>query len=153
MPPLRVLFVDPSADTVVTTIRQVLKGVAEVDPCADFVGAKSRLLAARPDVLITNLRLRSYNGLHLVLFAATSATKSLVFAENHDVVLAREAQRLGAFYERASRLPFSLPAFISATVPDRDRRDVAMTDRRMVFRGGRRVTDTSRLFVTSAGSS
>lgn len=149
MPPLRVLFVDPSADKVVTTIRQVLQGVAHVDPCADFVGAKSRLLTApRPDLLITNLRLRSYNGLHLVLFAVTSATKALVFAETHDVVLAREAQRLGAFYERASRLPLSLPAFVSATVPERDRRDVALTDRRMVFRGGRRVTDTSRLFVS-----
>ena len=65
----------------VTTIRQVLKGVDDVDPCADFVGAKSRLLTApRPDLLITNLRLRSYNGLHLLLFAVTSATKALFFA-------------------------------------------------------------------------
>lgn len=125
------------------SIRQALEGVARVDPCAEFHGAKTRLLAFPPDVLVTNLRLHAYNGLHLVLLASKPSTRCLVYAEPDDLVLAREAQRLGAFYERASGLPLVLPAFFNAILPDGDRRDVATLDRRLAFRGSRRRADVS----------
>jgi hypothetical protein len=137
-----VLLVDPHAEMIVGPIRQALQGVAYVEPCAEFHGAKALLLASPPDVLVTNLRLQSYNGLHLVLLAS-KATRSLVYAEPDDLVLAREAQRLGAFYERASSLPLVLPAFFKGMMPVGDRRDVARLDRRLAFRGSRRRADVS----------
>jgi hypothetical protein len=136
-----VLLVDPHADMIVGSIRQALKGVAHVEPCAEFHGAKTRLLTSPPDVLLSNLRLHSYNGLHLVLLASKASTRCLVYADPDDLVLAREAQRLGAFYERASRLPFVLPAFFNGELPDGDRRDVTRLDRRLRFRGSRRRAD------------
>jgi len=138
-----VLLVDPHAEMIVGSIRQALEGVAQVEPCADFHGARTRLLAAPPAVLVTNLRLHSYNGLHLVLLTSRALTRCLVYAEPDDLVLAREAQRLGAFYERASHVPLILPAFFTATLPDSDRRDVARLDRRLAFRGSRRRADVS----------
>jgi hypothetical protein len=144
-PPGSVLLVDPQAEMMVESIRQALEGVAHVEPCAEFHGAKARLLASPPDVLVTNLRLHSYNGLQRVLLASKASTRCLVFAEPDDLVLAREAQRLGAFYERASRLPVVLPAFFNGMLPGGDRRDVARLDRRRTFRGGRRRTDVSAL--------
>ncbi len=137
-----VLLVDPHADAVLATIRQALQGGAHVEMCADFSSAKTRLLTDPPNVLVTNLRLHAYNGLHLVLLAtAAASTRCLVYADPDDLLLAREAQRLGAFYERASNVPFALPGFIKAPLPEADRRDVAVPDRRVGFRGGRRGAD------------
>lgn len=136
---------DPHADAILATIGHVLEGVAQLEPCADFGAARARLVTDAPDLLVTNLRLHAYNGLHLVLLAASTSTRCLVYAEPDDLMLAREAQRLGAFYERLSRLPFALPAFIKAMLPERDRRDAAVLDRRFAFRGGRRATDLSHL--------
>lgn len=143
--PCDVLLVDSNAGGILAMISHALEGVAEVEPCAEFQGARTRLLTNPPDALVTNLRLQAYNGLHLVLLAAATSTRCLVYAEPDDLILAREAQRLGAFYERSSRLPFALPAFIKATLPGRDRRDVDVLDRRFVFRSGRRATDLNRL--------
>jgi hypothetical protein len=140
-----VLLVDPRADVMLAPIRDALKGVAQVEPCADFRNARTRLLTDPPNVLVTNLRLQAYNGLHLVLLCAEISTRCLVYAVPDDLILAREAQRLGAFYERSSRLPFALPAFVKVTLPESDRRNVALLDRRFAFRGGRRGTDVSRL--------
>jgi hypothetical protein len=74
-----------------------------------------------------------------------TSTRCVVYSDSDDLILAREAQRLGAFYERSSRLPVALPAFIKGALPERDRRDVQIVDRRLVSRGGRRTTDHSRL--------
>lgn len=144
--PCDVLLVDSNAEGILPMIEQALKGVADVERCAEFRRARTRLLTKPPNVLVTNLRLQAYNGLHLVLLVATTSTRCLVYAEHDDPMLAREAQRLGAFYERSSRVPFTLPAFVTTTLPERDRRDVGVLDRRIAFRGGRRGTDLSRLF-------
>ncbi len=148
MPLYDVLFVDPRGDEVLATIRHVLEGRALVEACTDFNSAKARVRAKPPNVLVTNLRLHAYNGLHLVILAGTAAsTRCLVYAEPDDFLLAREAQRLGAFYERASNVRFSLPGFMLATLPAADRRNAAVFDRRVAFRGGRRGTDFGGLTV------
>jgi hypothetical protein len=64
-----------------------------------------------------------------------------VYDEPTDPQLAFEAQLIGAFYETTSRLQFTLPVYIHAQLPERDRRDVRHLERRTLFRGGRRAAD------------
>jgi hypothetical protein len=96
------------------------------------------------DWLVCNLRLDAYNGLHLVHLAAAAGlpTKSLVYGERRDVSLAREAQRIGAFYESRDHLPHALLAYVQGQLPRTDRRDPIAADRRSFFRGGRRAADS-----------
>jgi hypothetical protein len=121
-------------------LQQLIRDVASVDGCSDFATARMRLLEDRPDVLVTNLRLGAHNGLHLVHLADLS-TRSFVYMEREDPVLLREAQRAGAFIEAVERLPSSARSFVRASLPDRDRRDYMILDRRQVPRGGRRAAD------------
>ena len=141
--PRDILLVDPDVGGLLSTVQRALEAVAEVEPCEEFRRARARLFMKPPDFLVTNLRLRDYNGLHLVILAAKMRTCCIVYAAPDDFVLAREAQRLSAFYERLPRLPFVLPSYVNATLPKHDRRDVAVLDRRLSFRGGRRCTDLS----------
>jgi DNA-binding NarL/FixJ family response regulator len=114
--------------------------------CRDFHTAREALIdfADSPiEALITNLRLADYNGLHLVLLAREENRRArcLVYTDRPDTYLIREAQALGAFFERTDRLPYALPAFLRAALPERDRRDPDRSDRRVAFRGGRRAAD------------
>src|SRR5438034_1074290 len=80
--------------------------MARATLCREFLPARSQLLAEAPDVLVTNLRLEEYNGLHLVLLAAANGlTRSVVHSDRPDPFLVREAQTLGAFFETTHRLP------------------------------------------------
>ena len=121
--------------------------MADVEGYCDFSAARARFLAQPADFLVTNLRLRAYNGLHLVYLAATLAsaagTRSIVYDEQSDISLLREAQSAGAFVDSANRLYHALPAYVTSTLPTRDRRDVRLADRRLTFRGGRRAADVA----------
>ena len=114
--------------------------VADIEAFTDFRGARTRLLNQPPDLLITNLRLQAYNGLHLVHLAAGS-TRCIVYSTYDDLMLAREVQAAGAFFEHSLRLPLVLPSYVNATLPEHDRRDLTTLDRRTAFRGGRRCSD------------
>jgi DNA-binding NarL/FixJ family response regulator len=113
--------------------------------CSDFSTARARLRAAPPELLITALRLREYNGLNLVYLAAGAGlpTRSIVYTDADDAGMAREIRAAGAFYEVRPRLPKVLPRYIAAlTLPPQDRRDVGVYDRRRSGRsGGRRAVD------------
>jgi hypothetical protein len=111
--------------------------------CRDFHCARTHLLDSPPDILVTNLRLIDYNGLHLVLLAqaADPRTRCIVHTDRVDLLLIREAQANGAFFEHTSRLPHALAAYLDAPLPDHDRRDPQRFDRRAAFRGGRRAAD------------
>jgi CheY-like chemotaxis protein len=132
-------------------LEQVAGPISFLVSAEDFPSARERLLEQSFDLLVTNVRLRAYNGLHLVyLLKATSApTRALVYGSLPETFLAREAQRAGAFYEWSSRALYSLPAYISARLPAYDRRDPATPDRRASYRGGRRRSDVP----LSAGAS
>ena len=138
----RVLVVEPDA-AITGAIQRACAGIAEVTACSDFTGARSHLLNAPPDFLVTNLLLEEYNGLHLVLLIVDSGapTRSLVHTDRPDLYLGREIQSLGAFFEHTDRLPYSLPAYLRATLPASDRRDPRRYDRRILSRGGRRSAD------------
>ncbi len=136
-----ILIVDPDPEALLAA-QVAVQDFAEVEVCSDFRVARARLVSKPPDLLVTNLRLERFNGLHLVYVAAGSATRCLVYATKHDPVLAREVHSAGAFYERADRLPRVLAAYARAVLPPEDRRSLSVADRRSLPRGGRRCSDT-----------
>ncbi|MGH9411799.1 MAG: hypothetical protein ACRD1V_20370, partial [Vicinamibacterales bacterium] len=124
-------------------IEQMAAPISDVQSTADFQTARTELMEGAYDLLLTNVRLRAHNGLHLIYLARAAhlPTRTLAYSDPTDAVLAREAQRAGGFYEPLIRLPYSLPAYIRAELPPLDRRDPAVADRRNVYRGGRRRAD------------
>ena len=129
-------------------VRQAVSSQTVVTSCREFHEARMRVLYDPPDILVTNLRLAEYNGLHLVILARTAETVSrcIVHTDAPDLMLIREAQSLGAFYERTDCLPYVIPGYIQATNwPPADRRDPTRFDRRATFRGGRRSSDVAEL--------
>ncbi len=138
-----VLLVDPIAGDRLPKLQLVIHGLAQVTAVDDFSSARMALRETLPDLLVTNMRLGAYNGIHLALLASRDHTPCIVYAyaREHDIVLARQAQAAGAFYVRLEQLPFVLPAFLSSALPAQDRRDPAVLDRRETVRRGRRSTD------------
>jgi DNA-binding response OmpR family regulator len=67
-----------------------------------FTAAKVHL-DAEPDLVITELKLAEYNGLHLALRARAKGIPAIVIGE-HDAVLEHDAEQLGARYLSKSDL-------------------------------------------------
>jgi hypothetical protein len=137
--PPTVTIVEPDAARLSLLVLS-LTGIARVTGCPDFHAARARVLLEPPDLLVTNVRLREYNGIHLVMLASAS-TRSIVYMDPEDLVLLREAQRVGAFVESPERLIRSLPSYVGAALRIRDRRELLRFDRRSIARGGRRAAD------------
>jgi DNA-binding NtrC family response regulator len=134
-----VLFVDPDADQL-SSVWRPLRFVAEVEVYQEFQAARDRLLAKPPDLLVTNLRLGAFNGLHLV-HLAPARTRCVVYALHTDEFLIQQVKDAGAFYERSVRLPRVIESYVRAVLPASDQRDPKVLDRRQAHRGGRRCTD------------
>ena len=131
--------VDPNFGRL-TALRRAFEPFAVADGCGHFAGARERLLIRPPDLLITNLRLHAYNGLHLV-HLSKAPTRAIVYMDPADPMLLVEAQRVGAFTEAPSRLMGAAQAYLTAALPQHDRRAVDRYDRRATPRGGRRAAD------------
>jgi PleD family two-component response regulator len=108
----RVLVVEPNVRRRLT-LQRVLSPIADVTACGDFQTARGHILATPPDLLITNLRLQAYNGLHLMALAGAS-TRAIVSMDPPDVVLARSARAAGAFVETPQRLATTAVSRIGA---------------------------------------
>lgn len=137
-----VLLVEPDAD--LRERLQLAAGrLAHVDGHADFKIARTSLLSNRYDWVVTNIRLAAYNGLQLIHLAAAAQlpARILVYADERDAALAREAQLAGAFYELRRTVHLALPAYLRAAVPPHDRRNAEQPDRRRLMRSGRRCSD------------
>jgi CheY-like chemotaxis protein len=132
-----VLLVDPEVDRL-HAAQNALRFVADVVACSEFTAARAQLLSRPPDLLVTNLRLHAYNGLHLVHMAKGTLTRCIVFDASEDRGLAQEVQAAGAFYEHSQRVPRALASYVHAVLPPYDRRDPSTLDRRRTLRGGRR---------------
>ncbi|HEY7287597.1 MAG TPA: hypothetical protein VH497_19235 [Vicinamibacterales bacterium] len=141
-PLMRLLIAEPDGGVRRMLQRACGRSVRTIE-CADFQTARTELATLRPDALVTNLRLHDYNGLHLVLLARASNRRArcVVHTSRPDAYLIREAQEIGAFFERTERLPHALSGYLLADLPVRDRRDPQRIDRRTAFRGGRRAID------------
>jgi DNA-binding NtrC family response regulator len=142
--PERVLLVEPD-DARRRHLRDVVRAAAEIDDVADFLVARRQLISKPYDWLLTNIRLGAFNGLQLVHLAETSQRpiRSLVYEDHRDLWLAREAQRVGAFYESSGRVDRALLGYLRGALPPHDRRNPAEPDRRIPSRGGRRSTDSA----------
>ena len=137
----RILLVEPNT-AVRDRFAAILVGIsAEVQACADFLSARRAVEATPFDLLVTQVRLGAYNGVHLVHLARPHGMRCLVYAAVTDPVLAREVQSVGAFYEKMDYLPLVLVNYVMHALPPRDRRDPERADRRGLRRGGRRVAD------------
>jgi DNA-binding NtrC family response regulator len=140
--PTYVLLVEP--DEAARDILQTAASVfAHVESHGRFDTARARVFRGSFDFLVTNIRLDAYNGLHLVYLRALGprSPRAIVYSNDRDLGLAREAQQAGAFYEAHECLPVTLGAYLQGTLPARDRRDPASRDRRGIVRGGRRCWD------------
>jgi DNA-binding NtrC family response regulator len=138
----RLLLVEPDQG-LAAIVQHTIRGTAEVATHSQFETARKDLLHKRYDFVVTNLRLKTYNGLHLAYLAlmADPPARAIVYTNEYELPFAREIQRAGAFYETSERLPYALQAYIEAILPPRDRRDPSVRDRRTIFRGGRRCWD------------
>jgi DNA-binding NtrC family response regulator len=145
----RILLVEPNT-TLRDTFASVLAGVAtEVRAYGDFPSARRAFDATAHDLLVSQLRLGAFNGLHLVFLARRRQMRCVVYDAMTDPVLAREVQSAGAFYERIDHLPRVLVNYVVHALPPRDRRDPERADRRSAPRGGRRVVDAAAIPATS----
>jgi DNA-binding response OmpR family regulator len=92
-----VAAVTAQGETIAETLR---KHGREVTTVAGFVEAVEFLAAASPDLLIAELRLGPFNGLHLVLRHQKShpTLRSIIIDKQYDPVLAGETWHYGAIY-------------------------------------------------------
>jgi DNA-binding NtrC family response regulator len=126
-----------------TFLQKMVDGRAAVETAADFPTARARLFAAPFDLVVTNLRLGAFNGLHLAYLLASTGRlpRVVVYSDRFDPLLAREGQRAGTFCELQQRMPYALPSYLGANLPPLDRRAPLASDRRSSYRGGRRASD------------
>ena len=63
---LTVLVVEPDPAALEAKLEALASAGCETTGVSTFEAAKAKLARAAPDVLVTNIRLGAYNGLHLV---------------------------------------------------------------------------------------
>jgi two-component system response regulator YesN len=94
----RVLVVDDE-ERIRNGLSELLEGAGFIcTAVATFHEALDILRTRPPDLLITDIRLRDYNGLHLVLIGRSRAIPAIVITGFPDDVLASAARRQGAAY-------------------------------------------------------
>jgi DNA-binding NtrC family response regulator len=138
----RIVLVEPHEATR-GLLHAAASAFAHVESYGRFDAARARVRLGAFDFLVTNVRLAAFNGMHLVYLRSpgADAPPAIVYSTERDPGLARAAQRAGAFYETRECLLVTLEAYVTGTLPVRDRRDPAIVDRRGLFRGGRRSWD------------
>lgn len=124
-------------------LAEAIASRAHVQWCNSFRSALAYMDAVAQELIVTDLRLAEYNGLHLVYRArvAGSPARAIVYDKDGDLGVATEVHRAGAFFEVANRLLITLPSYIAAPLPPSDRRLPTCFDRRAEPRGGRRLWD------------
>ena len=95
-----ILVVDSEHQTLFRTRRVLYTAGYRVATSDTFEEACSLLTSSQPDLLIVDIRLGAFNGLHLVLRRRWDdpTQRSVVTSHTSDPVLQREARALGAPY-------------------------------------------------------
>jgi DNA-binding response OmpR family regulator len=95
-----ILVVDENTAARTEVMELLSRARYQVAGASNFMEAKTALSTLVPDLLITELRLGDFNGLHLVVRARSSqsAIATIVLTRFPDPVLEAEAKRLGAAY-------------------------------------------------------
>ena len=94
----RVVVVDDDPSLLLLMERWLTSAGYEVEVYNEFKSARARLVAQTPDVLITDVRLGAFNGLHLVVIAkqARPEMTAIVLTGFEDHVLQHDAISAGA---------------------------------------------------------
>ena len=90
------------------------------DLCGDFRSARAKLASGTYDLILTELRLGEFNGLHLAYIAKHQqpGARTVVFTAPFDAAFASEAVAAGAFYEHTQRIVASACAYLNAVTAD-----------------------------------
>jgi len=126
-----VLAVDADQKALSRT-KDILAASGYLVVCASAYGeAKERLRLAPPDLLITAVKLGAYNGLQLVIHASTNPkTPAIIIGERGDIVLEKEAEKLGAAYLSAPIERDSLIPIVEKLLAEVDEKKSASVERR-----------------------
>ena len=117
-----ILIVEDDRDTL-AGLTALLRSVGYgVTGAASFEEGR-RALQQKPALLMTDVRLGAYNGLHLIIRARAEAPHlpAIVLTGHSDVVVRREAERLGAVYIEKPVVPEKLLVLVSDTLSRRDK--------------------------------
>jgi CheY-like chemotaxis protein len=117
-PTFAILAVDNDVAALAALV-DLLRGAGyKATGAATFETARQLLETSLFDLLITDVRLRAHNGLHLVVRSQVlhRAPTAIVLSSSPDVVNETEARRLGASYLAKPVDPHTLLAFVSKTL-------------------------------------
>lgn len=95
-------------------------GSVRTDLCSDFRSARAKLASGPYDLILTELRLGEFNGLHLAYIAKHEqpGARTVVFTAPFDAAFASEAVAAGAFYEHTQRIVASACAYLNAVMAE-----------------------------------
>ena len=111
-PPSQILVVSRNYPQRELLHRWLVSAGYQVELAADFNDARSRLTASSSDLLVADVKLGAYNGLHLAIWTRGRSlpTRTLLIGDS-DRVLQREAERERAVYLTP---PLNEQAFLAA---------------------------------------
>ena len=139
----KVLVVSPDADARGSREAWLQAEGFRTDAVATFEEARERLAETRPDVLLTDVRLDGYNGLHLAIVGLKRCfTRVAVAIGPSDMALAKEASYHGAGFISE---PFTREELLDCI------RERLLPNRRRSPVERRRKRASSRLRVVSRG--
>ena len=117
---MQILAVDGGDQSLASQFAQLRVAGYEVTQTGTFETARRILLdgSQHIDVLVTSLRLKAYNGLHLVSYtrSLSSHTAAIVVDREADRVNELEAHRFGAGYVSAQDAPELLGELVEAAL-------------------------------------
>ena len=116
-PPATALVVEPSPAETVSLVSVLSDMGFQVTVSDNFRDARARLMSA-PALLVTELRLGEYNGLHLVFRAKSvrSDMAAIIRTQIADPLLQLEAERMGATFVMKTTPPDELRAAVARTL-------------------------------------
>jgi DNA-binding response OmpR family regulator len=130
---LQVLLVQPALDEHVPLLMAGLtERHCDVSVLTTFHEAREHLMKSPPDVLVTDLKLHAYNGLHLVLIARrrSDRTFAVVLADSADAIVRADAAAIGARLELKPLGPEEVDALVEEALRRCEPSGVHFTRRR-----------------------
>jgi DNA-binding response OmpR family regulator len=118
--PLHVLVVAPTPTLAQSVTSRLLDMRLNVTLVSSFKAASQGLREAAPDLLISEVKLGEFNGLHLALRARSRGISTIVLGDG-DQVIKRDAAALGAEYLPDSVGTSDLKAAVHAATSGRRR--------------------------------
>jgi two-component system, response regulator RegA len=160
--PATALVVEPSVPETLFLISSLSDLGFQVSVTDNFIDARTGLMSA-PALLVTELRLGEYNGLHLVFRAKSirSDMAAIIRTQIADPLLQLEAERMGATFVLKTTSPEELRAAVARTLlrrsdsfepirppferRHRERREASATNSTLERRVGERRVDIRKI--------